>query len=184
MGRAASELGRCRTGAPVAVTNISRPSIRWRLSRRGRARIREWLRSWQSAFPRKPTRGGGRLARQWEWRVSAGGSPPHSSAVFLGPAPRKLRWGRDHRLNDVPLEMRSRASRARTAEKTPRIPDVDWPSPAPRSPETPRPLTGRLPCGAQRVDGGGLAVSAFAVPPPHPGFAPVLREPPPRPAAR
>ena len=48
----------------------------------------------------------------WESRLSARESPPHPSAVFLGPAPRKLR---DHRLNDVPLAMRSRA-RARSSK--------------------------------------------------------------------
>ena len=53
--------------------------------------------------------GGCRLARRWEWRVSAPGSPLHPNAVFLGPSPRKLRWGRDHCLNDLPLEMRGRA---------------------------------------------------------------------------
>ena len=54
-------------------------------------------------------KGGGRLARRWEWRLSPPESPPHPSAVFLGPAPRKLRLGQDHRLNDVPLAMRGRA---------------------------------------------------------------------------
>ena len=49
--------------------------------------------------------GGGRLAPRREWRVSARGSPPHPSTVFLGPAPCKLRWGRDHRLNHVPPEI-------------------------------------------------------------------------------
>ena len=48
------------------------------------------------------------MARRWEWRLSAPESPPHPSAVFLGPAPHKLRLGRDHCLNGVPLAMRSR----------------------------------------------------------------------------
>ena len=53
--------------------------------------------------------GGGRLARKWEWRLSPQEVPPHPNAVFSGPAPRKLRLVRDHRLNDVPLAMRGRA---------------------------------------------------------------------------
>ena len=53
--------------------------------------------------------GGGRLARTWEWRLSPRESPPHPSAVYLGPTLRKLRLGRDHRLNDVPFAMRGRA---------------------------------------------------------------------------
>ena len=42
-------------------------------------------------------------------RCPPGSPPPHPSAVYLGPAPRKLRLGRDHRLIDVPLAMRGRA---------------------------------------------------------------------------
>ena len=53
--------------------------------------------------------GGGRLARRWECKLSPLESPPHPSAVFLGPAPRKLRLGRDHRLKELPLAMRGRA---------------------------------------------------------------------------
>ena len=55
-------------------------------------------------------KGVGRLARRWEWRPSARESPPHRSAVILGAAPRKLRLGRDQRLNNVLLAMRSRAT--------------------------------------------------------------------------
>ena len=53
--------------------------------------------------------GGSSLARRWECRLSPPESPPHPNAVFFGPAPRKLRLVRDHRLNEVPLAMRGRA---------------------------------------------------------------------------
>ena len=45
------------------------------------------------------SKGRGRLARRWEWRISQRGSPPHPSVVLCAPAPSKLRPGRDHRLN-------------------------------------------------------------------------------------
>ena len=39
------------------------------------------------------SKGRGRLARRWEWRVSQRGHPPHPSAVLCAPAPSKLRPG-------------------------------------------------------------------------------------------
>ena len=45
------------------------------------------------------SKGRGRVARRWEWRVSQRGSPPHPNAVLCAPAPSKLRPGKDHRLN-------------------------------------------------------------------------------------
>ena len=45
------------------------------------------------------SKGRGRLARRWEWRISKRGNPPHPNAALCAPAPSKLRPGRDHRLN-------------------------------------------------------------------------------------
>ena len=40
------------------------------------------------------SKGRGRLARRWEWRVSRRESPPHPNAVLCAPAPSKLRPGK------------------------------------------------------------------------------------------
>ena len=45
------------------------------------------------------SKGRGRVARRWEWRVSRRESPSQPNAVLCAPAPSKLRPGRDHRLN-------------------------------------------------------------------------------------
>ena len=42
----ASEREQCRHGATAPIRGIDQPSVNWRLSRRGRARISEWLKSW------------------------------------------------------------------------------------------------------------------------------------------
>ena len=68
--------GRCKPGAPVPVSDLGWPSINRQLSRRGRARIWEWLRSWQCAFPRRPTKAsprrgcGGSSPRYEPWKTS------------------------------------------------------------------------------------------------------------------
>ena len=56
MEKEASKRERCRHGAPAPVRGIGQPSVNWRPSRRGRARIWEWLKSWQCAFPKSPTK--------------------------------------------------------------------------------------------------------------------------------
>ena len=56
MEKEASEREQCRHGATAPIRGIDQPSVNWRLSRRGRARISEWLKSWQCAFPKSPTK--------------------------------------------------------------------------------------------------------------------------------
>ena len=46
MEKEASEREQCRHGATAPIRGIDQPSVNWRLSRRGRARISEWLKSW------------------------------------------------------------------------------------------------------------------------------------------